>query len=131
MIEIKRCFEIKIASVNPTISTVYEDTSNFTPTVGVPYQELYFLPAGNEDEYINDTSYMSYGVFQITLKYPLLKNKDMIERAKLYLDTFARNTEMINNGIKVKARNTPTVRNLGKDADRLIYAISINYKAYY
>lgn len=130
MLEIKRCFETKIGTVTPTISTAYEGIA-FTPTVGTAYQELFLLPAGNEDEYINENIYRSYGIFQITLKYPLLKYKDMLDRVKLYLDTFARGTSMINNSIRVKVKSTPVVRNLGQDSDRLVYVISINYEAYY
>jgi hypothetical protein len=130
MIEIKKCFEIKIASITPTLQTAYEGIA-FTPTVNVPYQELYLLPAGNEDEYINETNYKAYGIFQITLKYPLLKYKDMLDRVKLYLDTFRRGTPMTNNNIKVKVKYTPEVRNLRQDADRLVYVISINYEAFY
>jgi hypothetical protein len=130
VLEIKRCFETKIGTVTPTISTAYEGVA-FNPTVNVPYQQLFLLPAGNEDEYINETNYKAYGIFQITLKYPLLKYKDMLDRVKLYLDTFPRATTMTNNNIKVKVKNTPIVRNLGQDADRLVYVISINYEAFY
>ena len=55
----------------------------------------------------------------------------MLDRVKLYLDTFPRATTMTNNNIKVKVKNTPIVRNLGQDADRLVYVISINYEAFY
>jgi hypothetical protein len=130
MIEIKKCFEIKIASITPKIDTSYEGIK-YDPIVGKEYQELYLLPAGNEDEYINETNYKAYGIFQITLKYPLLKYKDMLDRVKLYLDTFPRAITMTNNNIKVKVKNTPIVRNLGQDSDRLVYVISINYEAFY
>lgn len=130
MLEIKRCFETKVATVIPKIDTSYEGIK-YDPIVGKEYQELFLLPAGNEDEYINENIYRSYGIFQITLKYPLLKYKDMLDRVKLYLDTFPRATTMTNNNIKVKVKNTPIVRNLGQDSDRLVYVISINYEAFY
>ena len=130
MIEIKRAFETKIGLITPKIDTSYEGIK-YDSIVGKEYQELYLLPAGNEDEYINETNYKAYGIFQITIKYPLLKYKDMLDRVKLYLDTFPRATTMTNNNIKVKVKNTPIVRNLGQDADRLVYVISINYEAFY
>lgn len=130
MLEIKRCFETKIATVTPQIQTAYEGIGT-KPVVDIPYQELVLMPAGNIDEYINETNYTAYGIFQITLKYPLLKYKDMLERVKLYLDTFVRGTSMYNNNIRVKVKSTPMVRNLGQDSDRWVYVISINYEAYY
>lgn len=132
MLEIKQAFETKISTINPTIATVYEG-NNYTPVINVPYQELYLLPAGNDDPYINDKEYVSYGIFQITLKYPTGTNASKLinERCKLYLDNFERGTNLIQNSIRVKVKNTPIVRNLGIVGDRLIYAISINYEAFY
>ena len=129
MIQIKQGFEEKINSINPTISTVYEGTT-LAPTTGIAYQELYLIPATNDD-YL-DSGYVSKGIFQITLKYPTGKGtKDILDRIKLYLDNFPASTRMVKDSITVRVINTPKVVNLGSSGDRIIYAISINYEAFY
>ena len=131
MIEIQNAFSIKLNSINPTIATAYENVS-FTPTNNVPYQELSLLPSYNDSEYINDKQYISYGLVQITLKYPTTKgSKDILDRVKLYMNNFVRGDTLTNGGINIKIRSTPVAVNLGTIGDRYVYAISINYKAFY
>lgn len=131
MIEIKTAFEIKLNSITPTIATAYENVP-FSPTNNVPYQELSLLPSYNDSEYINDKQYISYGLVQITLKYPTTKgSKDILDRVKLYMNNFVRGDTLTNGGISIKIRSTPVAVNLGTIGDRYVYAISINYKAFY
>lgn len=131
MIEIQNAFSIKLNSINPTIATAYENVP-FTPTSNVPYQELSLLPSYNDSEYINDKQYISYGLVQITLKYPTTKgSKDILDRVKLYMNNFVRGDTLTNGGISIKIRSTPVAVNLGTIGDRFVYAISINYKAFY
>jgi len=131
LLEIKQAFEIKLNSINPTIATAYENAP-FTPTNGVPYQELTLLPSYNDSEYINDKQYVSYGLVQITIKYPTTKGaKDVLDRVKLYMNNFVRGDTLTNGGINIKIKSTPIAVNLGTIGDRYVYAISINYKAFY
>lgn len=131
MIEIQNAFSIKLNSIIPTIATAYENVP-FTPTNNVPYQELSILPSYNDSEYINDKQYISYGLVQITLKYPTTKgSKDILDRVKLYMNNFVRGDTLTNGGISIKIRSTPVAVNLGTIGDRYVYAISINYKAFY
>lgn len=134
MIEIQNAFSIKLNSINPTIATAYENVP-FDPKllpVGSPYQELSLLPSYNDSEYINDKQYISYGLVQITLKYPTTKgSKDILDRVKLYMNNFVRGDTLTNGEISIKIRSTPVAVNLGTIGDRYVYAISINYKAFY
>lgn len=131
MIEIKTAFEKKIATISPTIATAYESVS-FLPTTGVPYQELYLIPATNDNPFIDNSKYIAYGIFQITLKYPTNKgSKDILDRVKLYLDNFRSGDNLVQGGITINILNAPTVKNLGIDGDRLVYIVSINYQAFY
>ena len=131
MIEIKQAFENKINSITPTIQTAYENVT-FTPTAGVPYQELYLIPATNDNIFIDGEGFISYGIFQITLKYPTGKGtKDISDRVKLYLDNFKSGDNLVQGGITTNILNTPKVVSLGTSGDRIIYAISINYQAFY
>ena len=131
MIEIENAFRIKLNTISPVIATAYENVP-FNPTNNVPYQELSLLPSYNDSEYINDKQYVSYGLVQITLKYPTTKgSKDILDRVKLYMNNFVRGDTLTNGGISIKIRSTPVAVNLGTIGDRYVYAISINYKAFY
>ena len=127
---IKGAIEIKIASITPTISTAYENVT-FTPVSGEPYQVFNLLPAINEAMFINDVSYKSLGIFQITLHYPLNQGTaDVMARADLYLNAFDIGTNLVNGAATVKITDTPDIRVLGVVGDRYVVAISVNYKSY-
>lgn len=131
MIEIKTAFELAMNSITPTIATAYENTP-FIPTNNVPYQELYLIPSMNDNIFIDNAGFISYGIFQITLKYPTGKGtKDILDRIKLYLDNFQSGKNLTQGGITVNVLNTPSVKNAGVVGDRLVYILSINYQAFY
>lgn len=134
MIEIKTAFELAINSITPTIATAYENT-NFDPKLlpaGTPYQELYLIPSYNDNPFIGGDGFISYGIFQVTLKYPTGKGtKDILDRIKLYLDNFQSGQNLTQNGITINVLNTPSIKNAGVVGDRLVYILSINYQAFY
>ena len=130
MNEIYRVFEAKLNTITPLLSTAFENTP-FSPVNNVPYQELFLIPAMNNNIFIDNAGYLSYGIFQITLKYPTGKGtKDILDRVKLYLDNFKSGTILTKDGIETNIQGTPTVKNLGVVGDRICYAISINYMAH-
>ena len=130
MLEIKQAIEIKLNSILPVIQTSYEN-SPFTPTTGTPYQEVTFLLAYNDNAFIDNSGYLSYGLVQILLKYPTGSGSNAIlSRVKLYLDNFKSGTILTKDGIETNIQGTPTVKNLGVVGDRICYAISINYMAH-
>lgn len=127
--KIRAALTAHLNTITPLIATAYQG-GNFTPTNNVPYQEVYLLPADNENYAISEKSYISRGVFQITLKYPLgVGTKDIEDRCQLYLDSFYFNRKLTNNGIDVYIDNTPKVISLGNSGDRLVYAFTVNYRA--
>lgn len=131
MIEIKKSFEIAISSIIPVIQTAYENVS-FTPTNGIPYQELTLIPAYNDNPFIDNSGYISYGIFQVKLFYPTSSGtKDILDRIKLYLDFFTSGKNLTQSGITINVLNTPSVKNAGVVGDRLVYILSINYQAFY
>jgi len=132
MIEIKQSFETEIAAITPALDTGYEGV-RYDPIVGRPYQELYLLPALNDNIYIDGEGFVSYGIFQITLRYPTGTNasKNILERIKLILDTFPSGSNLVKDGITTNIVNTPSVKNMGIVGDRLVYVVSINYQAFY
>ena len=130
MNEIYRAFEAKLNTIAPLLSTAFENTP-FPPVNNVPYQEVTFLPAYNDNAFIDNSGYLSYGLVQILLKYPTGSGSNAIlSRVKLYLDNFKSGTILTKDGIETNIQGTPTVKNLGVVGDRICYAISINYMAH-
>ena len=130
MFKAKLAFEEAINAITPTIATAYENVS-FTPTINVPYQELYDIPSNNDHLFINSANYEALGVFQITLRYPSGKGtKDVSNRAELYVSSFPVGTKLTKDGVTVIVTDTPDVTHLGVNGDRYSVAVSINYKVY-
>ena len=133
----------KIISITPTIDTVLEGTASYIPTAGKEYQELYYLPAINDSQNIDNPDYFNRGIFQITLKYPNKQGlSKILDKCDLYVNAFAKSTKYVYvnvlqkgskftfQGLTIAITETPTIVNLGNERDRVVYAISINYKAY-
>ena len=121
----------KINSIIPTIDTVLEGAGAYTPTAGKEYQELYYLPAINDSQNIDNPDYFNRGIFQITLKYPNKQGlSKILDRCDLYVNAFAKGTKFTFQGITIATTETPKIVNLGNESDRVVYVVSINYKAY-
>ena len=128
MLNARLAFEEAINAINPTIATAYENVS-FTPSSGVPYQELYDIPASNNHLFIDNADFEGLGIFQITLKYPSGNGmKTVSNRAELYVSSFPCGRKLTKNGDTITVLQTPKVNNLGVDGDRVVVAVSINYK---
>ena len=128
MLNARLAFEEAINAINPTIATAYENVS-FTPTSGVPYQELYDIPASNNHLFIDNSEFEGLGIFQITLKYPSGQGmKTVSNRAELYVSSFPCGRKLTKNGDTITVLQTPKVNNLGIEGDRVVVAVSINYK---
>ena len=128
MLNARLAFEEAINAINPTIATAYENVS-FTPSSGVPYQELYDIPASNNHLFIDNSEFEGLGIFQITLKYPSGQGmKTVSNRAELYVSSFPCGRKLTKNGDTITVLQTPKVNNLGVDGDRVVVAVSINYK---
>ena len=129
MLNARLAFEEAINAISPTIATAYENVS-FTPSSGVPYQELYDIPSTNDHLFIDNSEFEGLGIFQITLKYPSGAGmKAVSNRAELYVSSFPVGRKLTKNGDVITVLQTPKVNNLGVDGDRVIVAVSINYKS--
>ena len=129
MLNARLAFEEAINAISPTIATAYENVS-FTPTINVPYQQLYDIPSSNDHLFIDNAEFEGLGVFQITLKYPSGQGmKNVSNRAELYVSSFPCGLKLTKNGEIITVLQTPKVTNLGVDGDRVVVAVSINYKS--
>lgn len=112
--KIKTAFEVKLNTL-PTLATAYENVS-FTPTNGVPYQQVNFLWSENVGQYINETDYLVKGICQIMLCYPSNKGMgDINARSQLLLDTFYFGSKLYKDDLVINTVGMPEVRNLGID----------------
>ena len=128
MLNARLAFEEAINAINPTIATAYENVS-FTTSSGVPYQELYDIPSSNDHLFIDNAEFEGLGIFQITLKYPSGAGmKTVSNRAELYVSSFPCGRKLTKNGDTITVLQTPKVNNLGIEGDRVVVAVSINYK---
>ena len=129
MFKAKLAFEEAINAISPTIATAYENVS-FTPTINVPYQQLYDIPSSNNHLFIDNSEFEGLGIFQITLRYPSGKGtKDAFNRAELYVSSFPVGRKLTKNGDTITVLQTPQIDVLGVDGDRYVVAVSINYKS--
>lgn len=130
MLNARLAFEEAINAISPTIATAYENVS-FTPTINVPYQQLYDIPSSNNHLFIDNSEFEGLGIFQITLRYPSGKGtKDAFNRAELYVLSFPCGLKLTKNGDTITVLQTPQIDVLGVDGDRYSVAVSINYKVY-
>ena len=118
------------AITNP-IETDWEG-DKFTPTNDVEYQSVHLLSGHVEDLVIGYTNEAkSNFILQVTLKYPSQKGTYAIEtKAHDIVEHFKRGTTLTKNDITMRVENTPTITNLGVEADREIRAVSINISIY-
>ena len=125
-VQINSAFLTALNAIDNTIEVAYEGVS-FTPTLVTPYIEAYFLPADNDGIHIDNSNYDSLGIFQITLKYPFGSGSGAIAtQAQKYIDYFYKGRKFTD----VRILDTPRLTNLGKDGDRIVQVISINYACY-
>lgn len=126
---INLAFMNAVHSVEPTIKVVFEALGGYTPIKGVPYVECFYMPFINNNKFVNNSDYEERGAFQITLRYPTGQGlSDILDRCDLYLNAFKVGTVLTNGDAIVRICGTPKVISLGTENDRIVYAITINYK---
>lgn len=127
ILDIKKAFEKKLAALTPAVSTAYESVS-FTPVTGTPYQRVQLIPRKPENPTMGDSYYREVGEFQIFLVYPSNKGSaEVLARAELVQQHFARGTTLIEGAIEVIITNTPQIAGSAIISDRIIVPVIIQY----
>lgn len=127
--EIKVALDKAVGLLSSDIQTEYENIA-FTPTAGIPYQQLHFLPAINASIEISGEASVHRGIYQITLKYPINKGVNpALDKVESIVKAFPKSRTLIEGNTRVICE-LPVYRKLGVDGDRYIYAVSIEYKSY-
>lgn len=128
--KIRSAFTAYLNTITPIIATAKEGVT-FSPVGGTPYQEIFILPALNDNYAISETSYLATGIFQINLYYPFGSGtKDIEERIALYMANFKVNQILTKDTLNIYLTSAPQYRNLGKQDDRQVYTFYVNYRCW-
>lgn len=113
--------------MTPLLSTAYT-SSSFTPVVNVPYQRVQLVPRKPENPTMGDSYYREIGEFQVFLAYPSNKGEgEVLARAELVQQHFARGTVIQSAGLEVIIPRTPQIAGSTISGDRLIVPVIIQY----
>ena len=109
LVSIRAALENKLDTVSTNFPTAWENVK-FTPKVGTPFQQAFLIPAEPENPTMGDDHHRAVGVFQVSLRYPLLKGSgDAMTRAELIKAAFKRGTSMTSGSVTVIVERTPEI----------------------
>ena len=128
---IRAGLESHLNSLTEHIEIEYENNP-FTPEDGVPYMSVFMLRSDTDDLSISyDDRKRFNGIFQISLRYPTGNGSGGAETEALrIIEHFKRGTIINKNDIQIRVQQTPSMKNLGIDADRLVVVVRVVYEAY-
>lgn len=128
ILNIKKAFEKRLATLSPAIATAYEGIS-FTPTTA-PYQRVMLVPSQPLNPTMGTEHYREVGSFQIFLNYPANKGSgEAIARASQIRTLFKRGTTLIEDSTEVKILTTPQISGNSIVQDRIVVPVIISYIA--
>lgn len=128
ILNIKKAFEKRLATLSPAIATAYEGVS-FTPTTA-PYQRVMLVPSQPLNPTIGTEHYREVGSFQVFLNYPANKGSgEAIARASQIRTLFKRGTTLIEDSTEVKILTTPKISGNSIVQDRIVVPVIISYIA--
>jgi hypothetical protein len=129
IVAIRTALETRLNNMASPISYAWENLP-FTPVSGVPYAQIYLLPADPDNPTMGDGFHRERGVFQISLFYPLQAGAGVAEaRAELIKTAFARGQSMTSGAVTVRINKTPTIGHGRVDGDRWHVPVKIQYFA--
>ena len=128
LLNIKKAFEKRLATLTPSIATAYEGVS-FTPTTA-PYQRVVLVPNQPLNPTMGSEHYREAGSFQVFLNYPANKGSaEALARAQQIRLLFKRGTTLIEDVTEVKILTTPQISGTSVQVDRLVIPVLISYIA--
>lgn len=128
ILNIKKAFEKRLATLSPAIATAYEGVS-FTPTTA-PYQRVMLVPSQPLNPTMGTEHYREVGSFQVFLNYPANKGSgEAIARASQIRTLFKRGTTLIEDSTEVKILTTPKISGNSIVQDRIVVPVIISYIA--
>jgi hypothetical protein len=126
---IRIALETHLNTISPLIQTAYENVP-FTPVTGVPYQQVFLLPATPANPTMGDGYYREQGIFQVTLMYPLQAGpKTAADKAEAIRTAFKRGLTLTSWSVNVTIDRTPEIGEGRVDGDRWSVPIKIRWFA--
>jgi hypothetical protein len=96
----------------------------------VPYHKVNLIPGRPEDVTVGNGYRREYGIFQVTLVYPLqIGTGEASERAELIKSTFPRGASFSNGGVVVKIDATPEIMRGYPTDDSYMIPVRVYYYA--
>jgi len=130
VLNIKAALETAIATISPSIPTVWENTT-YIPIVDIPYQQVWFLDFLVNGYEINISSYQVNSFFQIDLMYPLLTGTGaVLLRAEQIKTLFKQGSSFVNNGQTVNIIQTPVIGGGKVENDRWKVIVKVYYSSW-
>lgn len=127
LVTIKKALEKRLQLITPSISTSYESVS-FTPVTGEPYQKVQIIPRQPDNPTLGGGCYREVGEFQVVLAYPSnVGTLDVLTRAELVQQHFARGTSITEGSLTVIIPRTPQIAGASVIGDRVIVPVIIRY----
>lgn len=109
--------------------TAWENVPFTPPAACTPYQQAYLLTAEPDNPEIGG-GYREQGIFQISLRYQLLKGSLLAAtRAELLRGLFYRGQSFTNGGVIVNIEKTPDIGSGKVDGDRFFLPVRVRYYA--
>jgi hypothetical protein len=116
--------------MTPSLATAWENVA-FTPTTGTAYQQVNLMIADNQDATVSDASYVTVGIMQVLLVYPIGTGaKAAATRADSLLTTFKRGIQLTSGGIDVEINKTPVIAPAQIDGAFYKLPVSIYFKTF-
>lgn len=127
IVQIKKALEKRLSTLTPSIATAYESVS-FTPVQGTPYQRAQIVPRKPENPTMGDSYYRETGELQVFLAYPSnLGTAQVLARAELVQQHFARGTTIVEGSLEVIISKTPQIAGSTVIGDRIVVPVIIQY----
>jgi len=128
MTNIRAALENALNGMTPALQTAWENIK-YVPSVGVPYQRCFILPANPDNQEFGST-YRDQGILQINLFYPEYAGSGAATaRGELIRTTFYRGATFTYSTDSVNITRTPHIGSGFNDDDRYLLPVRVFWKS--
>ena len=130
LVQIQSALEKKLAAMVPSIDIAYENES-YTPTVGVPYIRVNFMPNETKDITISADVREFYGLFQIMLCYPGGDGRGNAQAKADAIDLEFKPVQRLTEGLtQIELIESVSVAGGFNDGDRWVVPVTVPWTAF-
>lgn len=130
LVLIRQALETHLNALVPAMPTAWENVP-LKPVVGEPYQQVNLMIADNKDVTVSDASYITIGLMQVLLVYPIgIGAKSAAQRADLICSSFKRGLQLTAGGLTVEINKAPKPANALIDGKEYKLPVTIYFKTF-